>query len=302
MGALRKEYPKAEIDFVVKKEFSDVYLCNPSINKKIIYRKEIASSLNEELKNDKYDLVVDLQNNWRSRALTKDISKNILRFNKPTLKKLLLVYLKINLLKEKKSIVTRYAESANVTLEGKVLEFFLPNNVKSNLVPGKKYIGFCPGAKHFTKRWLPEYYVELGIELVKLNYQVVLFGGSSEKELCKVIANQIPGAINLQNNDDLFSLAVDIQKCACVVTNDSGLMHLTAAVGTPIVAIFGSTVQEFGFAPFGVRNLILENNSLFCRPCSHIGRSSCPKKHFKCIKEVTPQGVLQSIHKILQQE
>lgn len=300
IGELRKMYPKAEINFVIQKQFSDVYLYNPNINKKIIFRKEIADTLNKELAAENYDLVIDLQNNWKSRSLTKNVSQNIIRFKKPALKKLLLVWFKINLLKENKSIVSRYAEAADITLEGKVLELFLPKESKSQLGLNKNYIGFCPGAKHFTKRWPSDYFAALGNELTKLGYQIVLFGGTSEKELCNEITGKIKDAINLQAEDNLVQVAVDMQKCKLIVTNDSGLMHVASAVGTPVVAIFGSTVREFGFSPYGVRNLILENNFLSCRPCSHIGRSNCPKKHFKCMKEVTPQGVLQSIQKFQQ--
>jgi heptosyltransferase-2 len=66
-------------------------------------------------------------------------------------------------------------------------------------------------------------------------------------------------------------------------------MHTACAVKVPVIAFYGSTVREFGFTPFRNKNLILENNTLSCRPCSHIGRESCPKKHFKCMLEITPE-------------
>jgi len=76
-------------------------------------------------------------------------------------------------------------------------------------------------------------------------------------------------------------------------------MHTAASVGVPVVSIFGSTVLEFGFAPFGVVNRVVENSELSCRPCSHIGRASCKKKHFKCMMEVTPEKVFAEIKKIM---
>ncbi len=220
-------------------------------------------------------------------------------FVKPTLEKLLFVYLKINLLKENISIVKRYAEAAAVEFDEKGLDLFILTETKAKLESGRKYIGFAPGAKHFTKRWLPEYFVVLGSDLSKQGYQIVLLGGKSDKEICEVIAKQIPNSINLQNDDNLHQTAADMKQCKLVVTNDSGLMHTAAAAGVPLVAIFGSTVKEFGFVPYGVQNLILENNSLFCRPCSHIGKSTCPKKHFKCMKEVTPHFVLNHLQNLL---
>jgi heptosyltransferase-2 len=76
-------------------------------------------------------------------------------------------------------------------------------------------------------------------------------------------------------------------------------MHVSAAVGIPMIAIFGSTVKEFGFVPYHVRNLLLENNSLSCRPCSHIGLDKCPQKHFKCMKEILPNTVLENLLKVI---
>jgi heptosyltransferase-2 len=76
-------------------------------------------------------------------------------------------------------------------------------------------------------------------------------------------------------------------------------MHTACAAGTPVLAFFGSTVKEFGFTPYKNKNLILENNSLSCRPCSHIGRDECPKKHFNCMKEITPQMAFKNINLLI---
>jgi heptosyltransferase-2 len=290
--ALKEKYPDAGLHFLVKKEFSDVFTHNPSISRIIVFDKTNEAKLKSVIAEEKYDLIIDLQNNWRSRKLTRGIASNIFMFVKPTLAKLLLVYLKVNLLKESKSIVRRYAEAAGVEVDQNGLELFLPQEIEPKLEPDKKYIGIAPGAKHFTKRWPQEYFVELGKQIANYGFIVVLFGGKSDRELCAEISSQIPGSINLQNDDILLQTGTDMKLCKLIVTNDSGLMHTAASVGVPVVAFFGSTVKEFGFAPYRVQNLILENNSLFCRPCSHIGKSNCPKKHFKCMKDVTPHNVL----------
>jgi len=297
--ALKAKCPDAELHFVVKKEFSDVYAYNPRISKLIFFDKANEAKIKSEIDKEKYDLIIDLQNNWRSRKLTRGIASNILMFVKPTFAKLLLVYLKINFLKEKKSIVQRYAEAAGVEIDQFGLELCLPAEITTKLESDKKYIGIAPGAKHFTKRWPKEYFIELGNELTKRGFQIVLFGGKSDQELCFEISKHIPGSINLQNDNNLFQTGADMKLCKLIVTNDSGLMHTAASVGVPVAAIFGSTVKEFGFAPYGVQNLILENNSLFCRPCSHIGKSNCPKKHFKCMKDVTPHNVLNHLQNFL---
>ena len=137
--------------------------------------------------------------------------------------------------------------------------------------------------------WLKDYYVELGNLLYKDGYKVVLFGGESDLQICYDLSIKIPGSINLSNDDQLFKTAADMKKCTALVCNDSGLMHVACAVKVPVFAFFGSTVREFGFTPYKNKNLIMENEGLSCRPCSHIGREKCPKKHFKCMTDLKPQ-------------
>jgi heptosyltransferase-2 len=84
--------------------------------------------------------------------------------------------------------------------------------------------------------------------------------------------------------------AAVVQRSRVVVCGDTGLMHMAAAVGTPVVAVFGPTVTRFGFRPAGVEHRVLETE-LSCRPCSVHGTSSCPQGHFRCMLEVTPAAV-----------
>jgi heptosyltransferase-2 len=83
--------------------------------------------------------------------------------------------------------------------------------------------------------------------------------------------------------------------CYKFVANDSGLLHLAAARKRDVVAIFGPTVQEFGFHPYGTENKVVERLNLYCRPCSHIGGEACPEGHFRCMKEITVAEVLKAV-------
>nr|MBP6673381.1 glycosyltransferase family 9 protein [Bacteroidota bacterium] len=100
---------------------------------------------------------------------------------------------------------------------------------------------------------------------------------------------------NFAGEFTLLETAAAMEFCDVVVTNDSGLMHLAAAKQRKVVAVFGSTVQEFGFAPYGTEAVVIENKTLDCRPCTHIGRKECPKGHFRCMTEITPESVYPSI-------
>lgn len=296
LRALKRKYPDSEIHFLVKQQYADAIRFNPNISKLIIYDPIQILNVKNELKSNTYNFIVDFQNNFRSRRITRLLGIKTYSFSKPSLKKFLLVKFKINLLKEIKPIPIRYAEAIDeLEMDSDGLELFYPEKIVSQISEKENYIGFCPGAQHFTKRWLPEYFIELGNLLNNLGFKIAIFGGNSDKTVCEEISKGIKESFNLQNDNNLFRTAFDMKKCKLIVSNDSGLMHTAAAAGVPLISIFGSSVKEFGFAPFGVKNLILENISLNCRPCSHVGRDECPKGHFKCMKEITPKFVLNEL-------
>lgn len=300
--AIKSQFPDIKIDMLLREEYADVVKLNLYLNKKFLFKKDDKSNnvLIEQLENTNYELVIDLQNNLRSKKVVSSLKTKSVKFDKRSFDKFLLVNFKINKLKEALQIPVRYSNTIqNLKLDKGGLDLFTDKYANEELIGKNNLIGFCPGARHFTKRWLKEYFIELGNKITKNGYTIVLFGGRIDKEICEEINKAIPGSINLANDDDLLQTVADMKLCKVVVCNDSGLMHTATATGTKVIAIFGSTVKEFGFAPYNCNNLILENNSLTCRPCSHIGRSNCPKKHFDCIKSIKPDFVFEKIQSII---
>ena len=299
---LKCRYPNLRIDFCVRTDFVDVLKHNPNLSSILVYTKDDQEiqKLRGIIAENNYDLVIDLQNNRRSKSLLQDIKKPVYKFHKNSLRKFLLVQFKINLMSHMPQIPVRYAKTLrHFELDDKGLDLYTPESVKPDLEPCDNYIALCPGSKHYTKMWPYEYYIELG-EILKLHgYTVAVFGGKMEKQLCKTIADRIPGAIDVCNDDDLFKTVANMKQCIGVVSNDSGLIHIAAALQKPILAIFGSTVKEFGFTPYKTKYEIIQNESLKCRPCSHIGRADCPKKHFHCMVRLTPTVVYQNLSYLL---
>jgi heptosyltransferase-2 len=300
--AIKTQFPNIKIDMLVREEYADVIKLNPYLDNKLFFKKndQDYNKLIEQLRENDYGLVIDLQNNLRSKKVASSLNIKTVKFDKRSFDKFLLVNFKINRLNEAPPIPFRYARTIqNIKLDEQGLDLFTDKSVNSVLTGKNNLIGFCPGARHFTKRWPTEYFVELGNKLVQNGHTIVLFGGKIDKEICTELAVKISGAINLSNDDDLLQTAADMKLCEKVVCNDSGLMHTASAVGTKVLAIFGSTVKEFGFIPFNCDHLILENNLLTCRPCSHIGRSDCPKKHFECMKSIKPEFVFEQLKSFL---
>jgi heptosyltransferase II len=162
-------------------------------------------------------------------------------------------------------------------------------------------VAIAPGARHTTKRWPAERFSALGRMLVaEKNARIVILGGEAERELATEVSRAIDGGdvVNLAGRVSLLESAAAIDCCSVVVSNDSAITHLAAARGRPTVSIFGSTVQEFGFAPYRVPSVVVENEGLYCRPCTSIGRAECPEGHFRCMLEISPAMVLEAITRL----
>jgi heptosyltransferase-2 len=92
-------------------------------------------------------------------------------------------------------------------------------------------------------------------------------------------------------------VAALLSHCSCAVAGDTGLMHLAAARGLPVVAMFGSTAPELGFAPAGEGHVVLCRREA-CQPCTLHGRAACPKRHFRCMVELEPGAVAVAVRKV----
>jgi heptosyltransferase-2 len=302
--ALKNQFPKIKIDFLLKSEYQDVVKNNPYLNQIFLFSMDDYKTAINEIKNSaqsqKYDLIVDLQNNFRSWKICNQLKVNSVKFRKYSFRKFLLVHAKINLMRNLPLISNRYADTINLKLDDKGIDIFSPLKTNDKLSGLKNIIGICPGAKHFTKRYPIDYQIQLCRQLIEKNFTVVLFGGKNDKEICDEIKSNLPEIINLQNDDNLLQTLSDMKLCDVIICNDSGLMHTASSLNKKLIAIFGSTIKEFGFTPYNCSNsIVLENNNLGCRPCSHIGRNSCPKSHFKCMKEINPKYILKLIEEII---
>jgi heptosyltransferase-2 len=159
----------------------------------------------------------------------------------------------------------------------------------AGLGDGDRLIGVHPGAAWATKRWLPERFAELCRRLSAEGFKPVLVGGPGDAALGAEIARG-SGAADLVGRTDLSELAALMGRLALFVTNDSGPMHLAAAAGVPVVAVFGATTRELGFFPYGPKHRVVEA-ALACRPCGLHGGRECPEGHFLCMRLLTVDQV-----------
>ena len=162
-------------------------------------------------------------------------------------------------------------------------------------------VAIAPGSIWNTKRWPKEHFVELSRLLAHAGHRIALIGGKPDAPLCEEIMKSLGqvAAINAAGALTLLQSAELIRQSRVLVSNDSAPMHLAVAVGTPVVAIFGATVPEFGFAPLGKHDRVMETRGLPCRPCSIHGGDNCPIRTFDCMWQISPQAVFETIGRVL---
>ena len=167
---------------------------------------------------------------------------------------------------------------------------------ESDIEATDRILGIGAGSVWATKRWPPERFAALIRRIAdEYGYRVVLFGGEEDRPLCSGIA-QASGTdpLNAAGRLSLLQSAALAARCTAFVSNDTGMGHVAAAMGTPVIVIFGPTVPAFGFTPYGEGHRIVER-TLGCRPCSSHGGNRCPIGTHDCMREITVDQVMNTV-------
>ena len=289
---LQVAYPDARIDYCTKPSFTSLLASNPRIS--TIYTHDHPPL-------EAYDLVVDLQNNIRSRRIIGKLTAcRVVRYRKENWKKWMLVQFKIDLYGSARSVVERYQDELHefgVKSDPQGCELYPSEADRSYadrfFTEQSKTLALCFGAKHFTKRYPPRHFVSL-LELLlgESPFQVLLLGGREDAEHASEIMNMLSASsrrrvVNLAGSCSLMQTAAILERSDAVLTNDTGLMHMSSAFGKKLFVLFGSSSRSFGFLPYHTPYDLFEVEGLRCRPCSHIGREQCPKGDFRCMNDLS---------------
>jgi len=287
---LKKQLPEGtEIHFITKPSFAALLDQNPYIDKLWLLSKNEDETI-VQLKAEKFDRIIDLHNNLRSLRIKLSLRIKSSSFKKLNFQKFLLTQFKVDRMPAI-HIVDRYftaVKDLRVNNDGEGLEYFnpvTPIELNELLSEGLPFITMAIGGQHFTKRMPIEKLREI---IHGVQSKVVLLGGKEDMNVADQLEKEYPEKLlNLVGKLSLHQSAGAVYLSKALITHDTGMMHIAAALKKQILAIWGNTVPQFGMYPYyGNQNITFYNfevKGLDCRPCSKLGYSACPKGHFNCM-------------------
>jgi ADP-heptose:LPS heptosyltransferase len=302
---MKLQIKDAEIHFLTKAKYQPILSANPYIDKLHLLHNSM-NALTEELRSENFDYIIDLHKNIRTYRIKLLLRRISFSFNKLNYRKWLLVNFRKNKLPDT-HIVDRYMKTADVfsvANDHKGLDYFVPEDTMDTApkltgeLPGS-YIVVVVGGGHNTKQIPPD---KINAMIDRLTCNIVLLGGPEDVQKAKQIEHSDKkNVFDLVGKLTVNQSAFIIKKSLLIVTPDTGLMHIAAAFKKKIISVWGNTVPEFGMYPYlpHKNSRLFEVNGLSCRPCSKIGFSKCPKKHFNCMKQQDYQEIVSTIERFI---
>ncbi len=289
LRAIATANPSTEITYVTKEAYRALVTHSPYVRHVVTLEPGMTvRSLAARLAITRWHHRLDLHGSLRSRALRLLLGGRWGTYRKWRVRRRLLITWKRRA-RGPGPMAERYFEAArsiSAIPDGAPPEFFTTPGDQSrarDIVQGD-YVVLAPGAAHATKRWPAHHWRQLATRLESSGRRVVGVGLAHERT-CLAGAPVIDAFAT-----DLGVTGALLRNAQAVVANDSGLMHLATAVRTPVIALFGPTVEAFGFFPYRSKAVVLQR-SLSCRPCSRFGGTHCPLGHHRCMIDISPAEV-----------
>ncbi len=316
---LRKIYPRSMLTLLTSEGFGSVMNNNPHLDRILKHpRRESWKKLSElirTLKRERFDLIYDAHCSLRSRWIVWQITAfglkskpRVWTIDKRSLKRQLLVRLKINRLKDglpqRLQWILPLQSGSSEPLEDHTELFPDEEEVKNvqlrmeknGLQPGR-FLALAPSASHPLKCWPLVHFRNLARMMLDAGWPIVLVGGPDEPEPELLKQEFGERMVNFAGRLSPLESAEVLRHAKRLVTNDTSLGHMAEALGTPSVVLFGPTVKEFGYAPFLPESRMMETGrDLNCRPCSKEGRGVCRNSEtLVCLDSIAPQTVYDAL-------
>jgi len=313
--SIRRAFPDARISMLCKPWVADIFASSPFVDEVILYEKESRHRgvggllrLAAELEERRFDLAILLQNAFEA-ALISWLAKIPVRagYRRDGRGWLLTHGVKIDPEIRKRHQVYYYQgllQGLGIDPGPDELFLALPSQTEGwarrllGSRPGRVVVGMNPGAAYGpAKRWPAERYAELAARLVReFDASILVFGTRADQGAAQVIKEASPKrVVDFAGRTSLAEAMALVKCCDCFVTNDSGLMHVAAALNVPQVAVFGST-DEIATGPFSRRAKVVKK-PLPCSPCL---KPRCRMKDYRCMLEVTVDEVWENVAELIE--
>lgn len=292
--ALKSKFPDAEIHVVTKAQNVQMWDENPYVFAVHAFEGSILKLANK-LRKIGFDAIVDLHKNLRSHFLCALLFKWPYQINKYTAERKLYVNKKINQIPQKHLVDRNFDSLKSLGLEKdqRGLDFFIPKNQEINpreIGVNGKYIVYAIGAQHITKVLSYPKMIEL---CDRLQVQMVLIGDQWDAHYGYRLSTLFPEKIiDYCNKTTIAQSASLIKQAEFVITHDSSMMHVAAALKKKIFVIWGSTHIDFGMYPYQTEFVSISNEELACRPCTTQGTNFCPLVHFDCMNKISLEPII----------
>lgn len=305
--ALKRRYPDQDIVYITTEPYKQIAAAIPGVDRVEALPKRGADfrlAAEKLAANGPWSRVADLQGSPRSGKLSKMLQPaDAVVDTPPRLRRTALIAtrLRIGSFPPVPERMLKRVESWGVDDDGGSLELHLPDDVRTMVSTrwGSQLNGavvLVPGARHKTKQWPPEYWIELIQRLVR-HRPVVILGADGDFSFMPEAPD---GVLDLTGQTAMLESAAVLELADAAITGDTGPMHLAVAMQTPLVALFGPTVREFGFYPFRHKRSVVLERKLMCRPCSSHGSSRCPLGHHRCLRDIRVDEVMAALADIEQ--
>ncbi len=258
------------------------------------------------LRNQKFDTIVDAHNILRSHLMLMLMGKRpSAQLKKHTTARLALLGLRKSHRHLNTTMSQRFDALFDSLVANPASEYPAPLARLKIFTPGSPPpLGLAPGAQWNSKRWPEENFADIVQNICQENDTPVrIFIGPREADwfpesrLALIAAKH--QQVEIIQDRPLIEVASLLAECSWVLTNDSGLLHVAEAVGTPVLAFFGPTVKQFGYFPHLPGSRVLEVE-LECRPCSRNGKRECHRGDLACLKRIEPDLVLETLTQMTQ--
>lgn len=301
---LKIGFPGSKLIFLTKKRFSSVAARIPGVDRVVTISespgiREIFCLI-KSLELEDIDTIIDLQGNFRSflvRSLVYAKQKFVYARDRAFRNRV--VELK-DFPDNPVHTIDKYNDCINQLGLGSYAKRPLLSADYSDISTANSLIiTIAPGASSFNKQWPPERFAEVAIRLHQIYSAKIIWAVTSNEKPVPILSEKIkPDYLVHLVDSPLDKLADIIRSSDLCIANDSGIAHLSSAVSTPVISVFGPTHPALGFAPRGLLDRVIEVDE-FCRPCSVHGHKPCFRSERFCFTRINPEVVVSTAVEIL---